>query len=1367
MSTDTSISHAFFKVLVQTVLRPLRNQAFYSTRKAKISDTEKEALGSGSVGFEQHILAGVPQWGDLLDMRQPELSQEEQDFLDGPTEELCAMLDDWEIRTETKDLPPEVWLFMKRAGFFGMIIPKEYGGLAFSARAHSEVIMKLASRSATACVTAMVPNSLGPAELLVAYGTQTQKDYYLPRLASGEEIPAFGLTETSAGSDASSMTSSGVVCEESGVLGIRLNWDKRYITLSPVATLMGIAFQLSDPDHLLGEQDDLGITLALIPVGAEGVETGRRHNPLGVPFQNGPTRGRHVWIPVDAIIGGKEYAGQGWRMLMECLSVGRCISLPALSIGSAKLVTQMVTAYSRIRQQFRISIAQFEGVEEMLARIAGHTYLMEAARVTTLQMLDRGEHPTILSAIMKYHMTEMARVVINDGMDVLGGKAICEGPDNLISSLYHAIPIGITVEGANILTRNMIIFGQGSVRSHPYLLKEIEASKLDDIHLARKTFTDLMASHVQNSTRNSLNSLFFGLTDGHFSNTPACSSVEFTYFRHVNRLCAAYATLADITLMLLGDSVKRKERISALLGDTMSYVYLTACALRQFRVQGAQKEDIPLLHWSCQSLLAKAEGSLDELLRNFPLPSFLQWGQGLLRLLVFPRGRRFYGPSHHLDRQVAKSVLASSDSRARLIGGLYQPKNGDEPLAMLEDAFSAVLIADETLKIIRQAQKSGEIKGQSIQACILSAVEKGLITEEQRQHLQHAEYLRQRVIRVDDFNSELDPVDQKMALVNGKNLRELYPLGTPWHFNIPKQSLVDMLNTTVEHYGKHMAIDSLGKKYTYQELGEMVHKTCAGLQNLGLRRGQKVGLYMPNTPYYPIVLFAILKAGGVVVNLCPMLTRFELRGIVKDSETRFVVTLDLKNTFDNANELGKEGVIEKVIVCPMGEALPFLKAQAFRLLKRSDIVTSEQLEQMGKHVVPFKAVLNSRTPYCPVTVNPDDLAILQYTGGTTGSPKGAMLSHYNLFANVCQIEHYFLSTADKPKCNALLRPGKERVLGTIPFFHIFGLTVSMLCTIKMGNECIILPDPRNTKETLKAIQDKKPTLFPAVPRLLQSIKENPKAADTDLSCIQTVISGGAALPEQLKKNFEHLSKNSGLIKQGYGLTEASPVITCNPPFGSNKGTSVGLPLPKTQIKITHPDKPQLTLQIGEIGEICVQGPQVMQGYYNQPEETEQVLFDGWLRTGDLGYLDADYYLHIVDRKKRLILINGLNVYPTQVESAIQKHPAVEECIVISVPDSRSGEAAKAFIRLKSDLGVLPREEDMVRFLAKELSRIEIPKHIVFVTEELPKTAVGKPDWKKLERQEKLLPLQVGDPDRFEKEKYPLTAEDEDLRKEQA
>lgn len=1341
MPTNNSPIHAFYKLLVHTVMVPLRDQAFQGTRKAKISDTEKEALASGSVGFERELLSGHPDWSKLLNLPKPRLNEVEQAFLDGPVERLCEMLDDWKIRTELKDLPPEAWAFLKEKGFFGMIIPREYSGLGFSARAHSEVVMKLASRSTTACVTAMVPNSLGPAELLIRYGTHEQKKHYLPRLASGEEIPSFALTEPGAGSDASSMTSVGVVVERNGQLGILLNWEKRYITLSPITTLLGLAFKLQDPDGLLGKKKDLGITLALIPVETEGVETGQRHNPLGIPFMNGPTYGKNVWIPLDQIIGGREYAGQGWRMLMECLSVGRCISLPALSVGSAKLVSRMTGAYTRVRKQFKISINQFEGIEELLARMAGTTYLMEAARIATLQMLDQGEHPTILSAILKYHMTENGRKIVNDGMDILGGKAICEGPDNLIAPLYHGIPIGITVEGANILTRNMIIFGQGSVRSHPYLLQEIEAARLENEAEAKAKFSDLMAAHVRHSVENTFRSLIFGLTNGHFSGVPQSDKTEAYYFRQINRLSASYATLADNILMLLGDSVKRKERISALLGDALSYLFLAAAVLRHYQANERLEEERPLVEWACQTLLHQAEESMDRLLQNFPNAAM----GALLRPVIFPLGRRVKAPSHRLDRKVAKILVSQSPLRDRLTGGIYLPTSEAEPLAKLEKGLGMIIQADVLESTLRQAKKEGRLTSQSPESLLQEALAQKILNADEFNLMKQVEILRKQVLAVDDFDLHFNFEEKKTAFADGKTLKEVYPLGTRWNLDIPRTDLVQLVDEAIHRYKHLPCIDSLGKKYDYEEFGNLVQRAAAGLQEMGVKKGDKIGLYMPNTPYYPILFFAALKAGAVVVNFCPMHTLSELRDQALDSETRILVTLDLKDSFSKSIELQKEGILDCVIVCKMEEVLPFLKSHAYRIFRSSEIARPEEtpMGSPGK-LIGFKELIHNKKPLIPVTIHPDDVAVLQYTGGTTGTPKGAMLTHYNLVANIYQIEEYFGYSANKPTCEALMKPGKERILATIPYFHIFGMTVAMLSGLRMGGEIIILPDPRNTKETLKTIQEKKPTLFPAVPRLLQAICENPKMANFDLSSFDKVISGGAALPGNFKHAFEAATGKNGIIKQGYGLTETSPVAAANPPFGINRSESVGLPLPQTRIQIVDPDDLDRVLEIGQVGEICISGPQVMQGYYNRKEETAQILRNGWFYTGDLGYLDEDYYLHIVDRKKRLILVNGLNVYPTQIEHAISKHPMVQECMVISVVDHRSGEAAKAFVRLKPEQHLSAQQ--LKDFLSEHLSRIEIPKHIEFVTQELLKTAVGKPDWRTMQEREKLAELPHGEGD---------------------
>ena len=849
-----------------------------------------------------------------------------------------------------------------------------------------------------------------------------------------------------------------------------------------------------------------------------------------------------------------------------------------------------------------------------------------------------------------------------------------------------------------------------------------------------------MACHVRHSVENTLRSFIFGVLDGSPGNLPKASAAEQYYFRHINRLCAAYATLADMILMLLGDSVKRKERISALLGDAMSYLYLASCTLRHFAMQGRPEEEKPLMHWACRQMLFQAEESLDRLLQNFPNALM----GTMMRLIVFPRGRRFQSPSHKMDRQAAKAILNPGAVRNRLTEGIYLPKADHEPLAVLEECFEAVVVAETLEARMRQAKKEGRLNASNPQDLLHEALEKQIVSAEEASLLHRAEALRKQVIHVDDFDLFFARNEKKMSIADMKSLKDQYPIGTSWNIEIPRIDLVQLMEDAVHRYGDAPCIDSLGKKYSYQEVGSLIQKAAAGLQAMGVTKGVKVGLYMPNTPYYPILFFAALKAGAVVVNFCPMHTVSELREQAVDSDTRLMITLDLKDMFEKSIQLQKEGVLDQVIACRMDDVLPFLKAQAYRILRGSQIARPEDYGvQDAAWLVSFRDLISSRKPFQPVTLDADDLAVLQYTGGTTGTPKGAMLTHYNLIANVFQIEEYFRASSNKPEVAALLRPGKERVLATIPYFHIFGMTVAMLTSLKIGSELIILPDPRNIKETLKTIQEKKPTLFPAVPRLLQAICESPKTASMDLSALETVISGGAALPTPMKANFEGVTKKSGLVKQGYGLTEAAPVVASNPPYGTNKADSVGLPLPRTKIRITDPYDPDCVLPLGEVGEICIYGPQVMKGYYKRDKETAEVLHDGWLRTGDLGYLDEDCYLHIVDRKKRLILVNGFNVYPTQIENAIAKHPAVAECIVISVPDARSGEAAKAFIRLWKNADNKPNASQIRDFLSESLSRIELPKHIEFVDEELPKTAVGKPDWRSLQERERLQNVAYG------------------------
>ena len=560
-----------------------------------MSDTEREALEAGSVWWEAELFRGDPRWQKLLDIPAARLSAEEQAFLDGPVEELCRMLDDWDITHVRRDLPPAVWRFLKEKGFFGLIVPRQYGGLEFSAQAHSAVVMKTASRSVTAAVTVMVPNSLGPAELLLHYGTEVQKNHYLPRLASGEEVPCFALTNPEAGSDASAMPDHGVVCRgefegKKGVLGIRLNWEKRYITLGPVATVLGLAFKLYDPDHLLGGSENLGITLALIPTNTPGVKIGTRHNPLNIPFQNGPNWGENVFIPLDWIIGGPQQIGQGWRMLMESLAAGRSISLPALSTGAGKLACRATGAYARIRKQFKLPIGKFEGVEEALARMAGYTYLMDATRSLTARAVDLGEKPSVASAIAKYQLTEHMRRVVNDAMDVQGGAGICLGPRNFMGRVYQALPISITVEGANILTRTLIIFGQGAVRCHPYILREMRAATDADSERASKNFDDAIFSHVGYTFSNAARALWLGLTGARFVPVPFQGPTR-RYAQHITRLSIGLALIADAAMLTLGGALKRREKLSGRFADVLSFLYLASAVIKRFEEQGRPQED--------------------------------------------------------------------------------------------------------------------------------------------------------------------------------------------------------------------------------------------------------------------------------------------------------------------------------------------------------------------------------------------------------------------------------------------------------------------------------------------------------------------------------------------------------------------------------------------------------------------------------------------------------------------------------------------------------------------------------------------------------------------------------------------------------
>ncbi len=717
-----------------------------------ISETERAALEAGSTWWDAELLSGKPDWGVLTAQPAPALSSKEQAFLDGPVETLCRMLDDWHITHEAHDLPPEVWTFLKEKGFFGLIIPEQYGGLAFSAQAHSAIITKIASRSLTAAVTAMVPNSLGPGQLLINYGTESQKDYYLPRLACGKDIPCFALTSPYAGSDAASMVDTGVICRgefggEADILGIRLNWSKRYITLAPVATLLGLAFKLYDPDGLLGEKREYGITLALIPVDTPGVEIGRRHLPLDQAFQNGPTEGKDVFVPVDAIIGGVDYAGQGWRMLMECLAEGRSISLPALSAGAGKLAARATGGYARIRRQFKTPIGRFEGVEAALARIAGHTYAIDATRQMTAVAVDQGGKPAVISALAKYHCTERMRRLINDAMDVFGGTAICLGPRNLLGRVYEAIPISITVEGANILTRSLIIFGQGIIRCHPYLLREMQAIQNPNRTEGLCEFDTAFFAHLGHATSNAVRALVLGLTGGRLAQPPMQGAARH-YARHIERMSAALAFVADVTLGVLGGELKRREALSARLGDVLAQLYFASAAIRRFEDQGAKVDDAPLLQWVCEDALFTAQQRLDAFFRNFPQHPIAR----IMRLVVFPIGRPFAAPSDRLVHRLASLLLTPSATRDRLTAGIFISEDVNDPLGRIEHALAAAIRASTIETRLKDAVKHGVITGDHLRARVESAQQAGLITREEIEVLDAAEQAMAAAVAVDAFD---------------------------------------------------------------------------------------------------------------------------------------------------------------------------------------------------------------------------------------------------------------------------------------------------------------------------------------------------------------------------------------------------------------------------------------------------------------------------------------------------------------------------------------------------------------------------------------------------------------------------------------
>ena len=714
----------------------------------KLGDTERVALEAGTVWWDGELFSGNPDWKSLLEFRPGSLAEHEQAFLDGPVEQLCEMLDEWGI-VQQRDLPEDVWTFLRKHRFFGMIIPPEHGGLGFSALAQSAVVTKIASRSVTAAVTVMVPNSLGPAELLLHFGTEAQRQHYLPRLATGDELPCFALTGPEAGSDAAATQSTGVVVrgefEGEEVTGICLNWQKRYITLAPVATLIGLAFRLRDPDGLLGGEEDLGITCALIPRDTAGIEIGRRHDPMGVPFNNGPTVGRDVFVPLDYIIGGRDGAGQGWRMLMESLAAGRSISLPALAVSAAQLATRVVGAYATVREQFDTPIGRFEGIEEPLARIGGQTYLMDAARTLTCAALDSGARPAVLSAIVKAYLTEGMRQVVTDAMDIRAGAAIIRGPRNILAQVYAAIPIGITVEGSNILTRSMIIYGQGAIRSHPFVEAEIHAVESGDVTAFDRAFF----GHIRFILSNAARAFVRGLLGNRTARSPVDGAVA-RYFRALGRYSAAFALVSDVAMVVLGGTLKRREKISGRLADVLAWMYLASAALKRFHDEGQPGRDLPLVEWSCTLALYRIEQALLGVLDNLPN----RWAARLLRPIVFPLGVRNRMPSDALGSAVARSLLEDREARLCLTRDIFVPTPDEPGLGKLEAALDKAVDAIAIETKLRDALRSGRIDRAPGVELADRALEQGVIDADERTRLCLADEARDAAIEVDAFDRD-------------------------------------------------------------------------------------------------------------------------------------------------------------------------------------------------------------------------------------------------------------------------------------------------------------------------------------------------------------------------------------------------------------------------------------------------------------------------------------------------------------------------------------------------------------------------------------------------------------------------------------
>lgn len=715
----------------------------------KISETERTALEAGVVWVEKDLFSGKPDFSSIMKEPYPHLTEEEQAFINGPVEELCRMLQPWKVWRD-KEMPKEVWDFIKKEKFLGMIIPKEYGGLGFSALCHSEVIVKLSSRSLTATISVMVPNSLGPAELLVHYGTQAQKDHYLPRLAIGADMPCFGLTEPLAGSDAGSITSSGVLFKDNnGKLKIKLNWNKRWITLASISTVIGLAFKLRDPENLLGKGEDLGITCALIPSNTPGVVIGRRHDPLTIPFHNCPTQGHDVVVDIDAVVGGAEGCGKGWLMLMECLAAGRGISLPAQATGGSKLVARVTSAHSVVRKQFGMSIGKFEGIEEPLARIIAKTYALEAMRIFTVGALDKGIKPPVITAMQKYYSTEMGRSVINDGMDIMGGTGISMGPRNLIGEIYIATPIGITVEGANILTRTLMVFGQGALRAHPFAYNEVKTLEANDLN----GFDTAFWGHIGHIVRNLCRSVVLSMTRGYLASAPECHPQMRVYFRRMQWISASFAVLSDVAMGSLGGTLKAKQKITGRFADILAHMYIMTCILRRFEAEGRKEQDLSVVHYNLKYCLAKIQEAFDGIFDNLKVPGlrwFMKGWVGAWSRINSVGSQASDGWSHH----IAADMLKEGEFRNRITEGIHMPKDMSQQLARLENAFRISLKAESAEKKIKQAIKEKVLPKKKIFQVLDEARSKNVITEEELSLIKESDSVRYDVILVDDYDED-------------------------------------------------------------------------------------------------------------------------------------------------------------------------------------------------------------------------------------------------------------------------------------------------------------------------------------------------------------------------------------------------------------------------------------------------------------------------------------------------------------------------------------------------------------------------------------------------------------------------------------